>query len=975
MNKNIIGSKINGFILKEEEFVSDINSNIKVFEHEKTGAKLMHIDNDDDNKTFSIGFKTPPEDNTGVMHILEHSVLCGSKKFPAKEPFVELCKGSMNTFLNAMTYSDKTVYPISSRNEKDYFNLMNVYLDAVFYPNIYTNDKIFKQEGWHYHIEDRDNNIDYKGVVYNEMKGYFSSPLNHLCVLGEQTLFPDNAYKYESGGIPRDIPKLTYQQFLDTHKKLYHPSNSYTVLYGNLDLNKALDFIDREYLSNFNKKEIDSSIEKQKSFEKRKDFIFNYSVSEENQLSNETYLALNTVIDSIDNCELNLAMKILKTLLVDSEEAPLKQALIDADLGDDVIAEYESEVLQPYLTIALKGSSLGKKEEFINIFEKTLKDLVRDGINKELIEGCINIYEFACREADSGSDSKGISYVLSSMGTWIHNASPIERLKFEKYFENIKKALVEPYFENIIEKYLLNNNHSSLVILEPKLNLNKEEDLNTKNELLQFKNSLSEDEIEIMIKNTIELLDYQEKEDSEEDLNKIPMLSINDIEKEVEDLIVDEYDVDGIKLMHYDVFTGGINYVSTMFDVTGVKEEDISYIGLLSDLLTRVNTKDKSYIELSNDIMKNTGGLGFYTKEYSDINNYLNYKPLIGGCYKALSSKSDKAIKLMIDIMNNTTFEDEKRIKELIKERVSELEMDIISEGDLLALSRMNSYYYPMSKYSQKILGLEYYKFLKEIDKNIDVKINEIKRKLYEVKGLIFNSNNMMVSFIGSKDELNLIKSNVRDLKASLSDKPILKNKYSFKEEILNEGLLIPSEVQYVAKGYNYKKLGYEYNGSMEVLKNVLRYGYLWNKIRVQGGAYGARFNITEAGNFMLCSYRDPNIKETIDAYNNLSCYVKSIDLNDRELEKAIIGTMSTMQLPLSAHRKGAFAIGCHLIGKTKLDRQKQRDEVLNTTVESLRNLSTLISDVINEDCQVVAGNEKINNHKELFKNIYSPIK
>ena len=975
MNKSKIGSKINGFILKEEEFVLDINSNIKIFEHEKTGAKLMHIENDDDNKSFAIGFKTPPEDSTGVMHILEHSVLCGSKKFPTKEPFVELCKGSMNTFLNAMTYSDKTVYPIASRNEKDYFNLMNVYLDAVFYPNIYKNDKIFKQEGWHYHIEDKNDDVEYKGVVYNEMKGYFSSPMTHIYSLVEPTLFPDNAYAYESGGIPSDIPKLTYEQFLNTHKKLYHPSNSYIALYGDLDLNKALDFIDREYLSNFDRKDIDSNIEKQKPFEKKRDFIFNYSVSSENQLENQSYIALNTVIDSLGNTELNLAMHILSTLLVDSEEAPLKQALIDAGLGDDVFAIYEDEVLQPYLSIILKDSSLSKKEEFIRVVKQTLVDLIDKGINKELIEGCINIYEFSYREADSGSMPKGLGYSLSSMSSWIHGESPIEKLKFEKHFENIKRALTEPYFENIIEKYILNNSHSSVLVLEPKLHLNQEEDLNVKNELFELKSNLSEDKLDSMIKNTIELLEYQEREDSQEDLNKIPMLSIDDIEKEVEDLKVNEYDIEGTKLLHYDTFTGGINYISAMFDVRGVKEEDISYIGLLSDLLTRVGTENKSYIALSNDIMKNVGGLAFYTKEYFDIKDYSVYTPLIEGACKVLSSKTDKAIELMLDIMNNTSFEDEKRIKELIKEKVSELEMGIVSSGDSLAVTKLSSYFYPMSKYNQKISGVEYYEFLKDISENIDIRIGEVKEKLYEVKELIFNLNNMTITFVGPSDELKNIEIAIKDLNASLSKNNIHKHKYSFAEEILNEGLLIPSEVQYVAKGYNYKALGYEYNGSMEVLKNVLRYGYLWNKIRVQGGAYGARFNITESGNVTLCSYRDPNIVETLQAYDGLPSFIKNIDLNSRELDKAIIGTLSDMQLPTSSYKKGKVAIGYHLIGKTKLDRQKQRDEVLSTTVQSLRNLSDLMSDVMNKECIVVVGNEKINSCKELFNDIYNPLK
>lgn len=973
MNKT--GVTINGFILKEEEFVADIDSNVRIFEHEKTGAKLMHIENDDDNKSFTIGFKTPPKDNTGEMHILEHSVLCGSRKFPTKEPFVELCKGSMKTFLNAITYSDKTVYPISSRNEKDFLNLMDVYLDAVFYPNIYKNDKIFKQEGWHYHLENKDDNIEYKGVVYNEMKGYFSSPFTNVYRLIEPSLFPNNAYSYESGGIPNEIPQLTYEQFLNTHKKLYHPSNSYIALYGNLNLEKTLDFIDKEYLSNFDKKEIDSNIEKEKPFDERKESIFNYSVSNENQLSNQSYLALNTVVDSLGNTELNLAMHILSTLLTDSEEAPLKQALLDTGLGDDVFAIYNDEVLQPYLSIILKDSSLDKKDAFLNTVKETLIYLVKKGINKDLIEGCINMYEFSYREGDTGSTPKGLSYSLSAIGSWIHGKSPIEKLKFEKHFKNIKKALTEPYFENIIEKYILNNNHSSLVILEPKLNMNKEDNVNLKNKLFELKNNLSNEELDFLVKDTLELLEYQEKEDSQEDLNKIPMLSIDDIEKEVEELKVEEYDIEGTKLLHYDTFAGGINYISTMFDVRGVKEDDISYIGLISDLLTRVGTKDKTYIELSNDIMKNVGELSFYTKEYFDKENPKLYTPLIECSCKVLVSKTNKAIELMLEIMNSTSFEDEKRIKEIIKEKISELEITMIEDADNLAMSKMASYFNPMAKYNEKISGLEYYKFLKELNENIDENIKNIKEKLYEIKEAIFDSNNMIVTFVGSKDELNNIECVVKDLNASLSNCKIDKYNYSFNEEILNEGILIPSEVQYVAKGYNYKMLGYEYNGSMEVLKNTLKFGYLWNKIRVQGGAYGAMFNITESGNVILCTYRDPNIVETLQAYDNMPSYIENIDLNSRELNKSIIGTLSAMQLPTLSYKKGKVAIGYYLMGKTKLDRQKQRNEVLNTSVESLRSLSKLMNDVINKECIVVVGNDKINEHKELFNNISNPLK
>lgn len=973
--KNItVGSILEGFILKQKEYVSDINSDVLIFEHEKTGAKLMHIGNDDDNKSFVIGFKTPPTDNTGVMHILEHSVLCGSKKYPVKEPFVELCKGSMNTFLNAMTYSDKTVYPIASRNEKDYFNLMAVYLDAVFYPNIYNNENIFKQEGWHYHIESKDDEIEYKGVVYNEMKGAYSSPMSYINDLIEESLFPDNAYKYDAGGFPAEIPRLTYENYINTHKKLYHPSNSYIYLYGDLDLKKALKLIDNDYLSNFEKTIIDTQIKKQKPFGKIKESIHNYSVSNNEKLENQTYFALSGVIDYLNNPELNLAMHILCTLLIESEEAPLKQALIDAGLGNDVLVFYNDEVLQPYLSLIITNSAMNKKDKFVDTVKNTLKEIVNKGINKELIEGCINLYEFSFRECDFDSIPKGLYYSLSSMGLWIHNENPVEKLKFEEYFKNIKKSLSEPYFENIIKDYLLNNKHTSLVVLEPKLDLNIEESKNLKEQLQYIKNSCTTTELEFLVKETRELLEYQKSEDSQEDLKKIPMLSLEDIDNKVEDLIVTEYKVDGIKILHHEVFSRGIDYISYMFDTRNVKEENLQYVGLLLDLLTRVGTNNKDYISLSNNIMKITGDFYVCSNEYTNLENYKLFTPYIEIIAKMISTNTQEAINLILEVAKDTSFEDEKRIKELIREKVSELEMSIVSNGKSLALAKMSAYYNPVAKYNQKISGLEYYKFLKDLSTDIDKNMSLIKSKLYEVKNDIFNVNNLIISHIGSKNDLRKLMQYIKCTSKVLNNEPVQRNIYTFEENILNEGLIIPSEVQYVAQGYNYKKLGYKYNGSMEVLKNILRYGYLWDKIRVQGGAYGAIFNISQSGNVLLCSYRDPNIRETIQVYKEMPKSIKDIDINKRELDKAIIGTLSDMQLPTSTYKRGRNAISLYLLGKTKNDRKKQRDEILNTTVESLKELAVMMENVIDKNCIAVAGNEKIYENKELFNNIYDPL-
>lgn len=964
-----VNSRIHGFILKETEFVSDIGSQVLIFEHEQTSAKLMYIKNKDTNKTFSIGFKTPPEDNTGVMHILEHSVLCGSRKYPSKEPFVELCKSSLNTFLNAITYSDKTVYPVSSRNEKDFFNLMSVYLDAVFYPNIYSNKKIFEQEGWRYHLEKDSDEIIYNGVVYNEMKGALSSPISQLVRKIEETLYPDNAYAFESGGDPAYIPELTYEQFINTHKKLYHPSNSYITLCGDLDLDKALELINTEYLSNFEKSIVDIEIEKQKAFDKRVREIFKYSVTEESQLQNQDYLALNFTIEDIDNVELSIALNMLTLILVYSEGAPLKQALIDAKICDDVLAHYCGEVLQPYFSIILKGFNRDNEAKFLEIFETVLKDLIENGISKDLIEGCVNIFEFRYREGEDGSEPKGLIYCLDATASWIHGSNPIEKLKFEKYFDSIKKSMNNSYFENIIDKYMLNNNHSSIIILEPELNLCERNDQDIKDRLSKLKESLSQEDIDKMVENTKALIEYQNKEDSPEVLEMIPSLSIDDLDKDVPELKVDEYIFDKTKVYHHDIFTGGISYIEAQFNTKAVPQEDLGYLGLLVNILYKVNTDTSSYIQLSNKIMCNLGGLAINTKEYNSGNDIDDYDTFLNISCKVLVDKTNTALDIINEIATKTNFEDINRIKDLIKEKISEIEMKIMSSGHYVVTGRMSSYFNELGAYQDITSGLEYYTFLKQLEKNIESDADKVKDKLYSIKDLVFNKNNMRVTVVGSKKEKDVLMENMRTLQNNLPCNSLSYNSYTFTTDIKNEAILIPSDVQYVAKGYNFKKLGHEYKGSIEVLEHVLRYGYLWNNIRVKGGAYGALINFTPLGNFMLCSYRDPNVKETIDVYKEMPEFVKNMDISTKELEKAIIGTMSNKQLPLSSKAVGKYAINCTLTGKSQEDRQQIINDILSTSLEDLRGFSNLIKDVLEIDCQAVAGNKKALDYPELFTN------
>ena len=966
-----VGSIYHGFILNKEEEIKEVNSIVRIFEHEKTGARLLHMENDDSNKVFSIGFKTPPSDSTGVMHILEHSVLCGSKKFPTKEPFVELVKGSLNTFLNAMTFSDKTVYPIASKNEKDFFNLMDVYLDAVFNPNIYNTKEILMQEGWHHHLENKEDELSYKGVVYNEMQGAFSSPDGVLVRKIQETLFPDNTYSNESGGDPKYIPDLTYEQFIDTHKKYYHPSNSYIFLYGDGNLDKMLEFINDNYLVNYNKKEIDSHIKLQKPYSNIKDVISSYSLAEDDDETEKTYHAFNFVTGKSTDEELYIALDIIEYILLEAEGAPLKKAILDAGIGKDVFGMVDKGILQPYLSIIVKNSEVNKKEEFKKVVFDTLSNLVKNGIDKELIQGCINTFEFRLREADTGTDPKGLIYYLNAMDSWLYGGDPLMHIKYEKTLQKIKESLTTNYFEELIDKYILNNTHASLLTLKPEKGLAHREEIELQEKLANYKASLTENEVEELVKETKDLLLRQNTPDSQEALETIPMLSLSDIDKNVEDLPVQEINHDGIQILHHNTFTSNIAYLNFMFYAKCVEEEDIPYFSLLGSLLGKVDTKNYSYKDLAKKILMDTGDLYFKNDVYSNDKDINKYYPFLEARIKVMDDKVSNSLDIVSEVIENSLYEDKNRIREIIREIISRIEMSFIDRGHQVAISRLISYFSPISYYSDKINGYNYYRFLKEIESNFDNCIDEVKSKLYKIQNMIFNKANLTVTITGEDKELNILKSNLNKIVPILSTDQLQNKEYSFVEERKNEGLLTPSNVQFVAKGYNFRKLGYNYSGNMLVLQTILGYDYLWNKVRVQGGAYGGFANLARSGNMAFASYRDPNLKETLNIYDKAYEFVENVKISNRDMTKYIIGTISNLDMPLTPFMKGEKAINMYIRGITKEDRQKERNEVLSTTNSDINSYSKLIEDVMKENYIAVVGNDKkIKDNKDLFNNL-----
>ena len=953
----------------EEAKITEIDSIGQILIHEKSGARVVLVENEDDNKVFSIVFRTPPEDSTGLPHILEHSVLCGSRKFPSKEPFVELAKGSLNTFLNAMTFPDKTMYPVASKNEKDFFNLMDVYLDAVFFPNIYKYPEIFKQEGWHYEIiQEGSPRLEISGVVYNEMKGAYSTPEELLFRKVQETLYPDTPYANDSGGDPDKIPELTYDRFINFHKKYYHPSNSYIYVYGNVDRKKLLDFLDKEYLSKFNKEDINSSIPIQGPIGTLQEYEYLYPISKEESEIDKTYFSLNFSIGTAIDPVLSMAFTIIEYLLLETPASPLKSALIKEGIGKDVFGTFESSLLQPHLSIVVKNSNIDKKDSFKKIVFDTLNSLVEKGIDKKLIEASINILEFKLREADYRGLPKGLVYHIKMMESWLYDHDPFIHLRYENHLKEVKRALKENYFEDLIKKYLLQSNHSTLITIKPDKNILEEKEKRLREKLDSYFNSLTDEEKEKIKDETDKLKLRQITPDPPEILEKIPILSIDDIDKKAEELPIEVDNEKRITLLYHHIFTSGIAYFNMFFDSTAVPQENIPYISLLSQVLTKLSTKNFSYGDLSNEININTGGIRFSSDAFGDKENDSIYYPKLVVKSKALINKFSNLQQILKEIIFYTEFKEKGRLREVIQEARSRLEMSIYELGHNVASNRLLSYFSSFGKYMEVLNGLSYYWFIRDIEENYDSKFDEISEKLIDTSARIFNFDNMMLSITSDRKDIDKLSNQIRKFIIEFPSKGYSKNTYNFKLKADNEGLMTPGNVQYVAKGYNYKRLGYEYNGGLIVLRTIASLDYLWNLVRVQGGAYGSFARFGRNGNMYFCSYRDPNLEETLKVYDETHEYLRKFNPTSREMTKYIIGTISKLDHPLTPSMKGEVATTRFISGVSYDDVQKERDEVLSTDVKTIRNFADVIRDTMKNGYYCVLGNEnKISANKKMF--------
>ncbi len=965
------GMIVHGFQVDRAVYVKELDSQAYEMRHVQSGARLLYIQNEDDNKVFSISFRTTPTDSTGVPHICEHSTLCGSRKFPLKEPFVELVKGSLNTFLNAMTFPDKTMYPVASRNAIDFKNLMDVYLDAVFFPNMLKDKEVLMQEGWHYEMASADSPLTYSGVVYNEMKGVFSSPDAQLERHVMDNLFPDTTYGVESGGDPDCIPQLTQEAFAAFHAKYYHPANSYIFLYGDMDIDSTLAFINDEYLSHFHVEEIDSAIARQiptgsviKSYP--------YGIAKEEKTAHKTLHSLTYVVDDAIDTTLGLAFKVLTYVLLQSPAAPLKKALVDAGVGKDISGDFQDGLLQPLWSIAVNGSDPEAQEKILPIVRQVLEDMVAHGIDKTMLEGALNRVEFTLREADFAGRPKGLIYGIRCMDTWLYDKDPLEPLRYEEALKTLRAGMKNGYYEHILQKYILDNPYFALVSLVPQPGLTEEHDKAMAEKLAAYKNTLSAADIEQIMAATQALKKRQATPDSPEALLTIPTLSRSDLEQKAESIVMHEEEAAGIHLCHVPDFTNGITYLNAYFDLHGMTAEDIPYVYLLSDLLGDLDTKEHSYMEIASLIDLHTGGVDSTVSAFSDRTDNKNYMPVFKLKTKVLSQNLDKAISLLKEISLDTVFTNTDRLIELIEETKAGWDMDAFRRGHTIVMHRVLSYVSPVEAFCDAG-ELSYYEFISRIAAQIRENSASVAARLEQTMKKIFTRAAMTLEITSSENDKN---DAVSLLSAWTQALPTGEKQTSLCQFALtqkNEGIMTSGKVQYVAKGGNFRDHGYSYTGSLMVLDTILQYGYLWTKIRVQGGAYGAFTRFYDNGDMVLCSYRDPNLGQSIDAYNALADYLDAFDVSDREMTKYVIGTLSRIDIPLTPSLRGDKAMNRYFTGTTQEAAQTRRDQLLQTTAADIRALAPLIRAVMKDNNVCVMGNEaKIRQEAKWFGQLVS---
>ncbi|MAJ43851.1 MAG: peptidase M16 [Candidatus Marinimicrobia bacterium] len=963
-----INSSYFDFKLLKKEYNSEIGAEVFQFHHQSTNASLFAIKNNDSNKTFVVSFKTIPNNSNGVAHVLEHTVLSGSRKFQVKDVFNEISKGGLTTFLNAMTFPDMTMYPFATRNLKEYFNIMDIYLDTTFYPKI--DEFAFLQEGWRYHIENFKDEIKIKGVVYNEMKGVYSNPTSQAWYTLFEHLMPESTYSHVSGGNPKNIPDLTWNELKEFHSKFYHPTNATFFVYGDAPLNQELEFLNKNYLSNFSKKINIEPInfgKKNKSFKK---IHTTYAVNKNESKSNKTFLILGIPVTTSENDEEILALKILSEILFSSDASPLKIDFFESKIGKDIEGGLLSQNHTAVLFIEVIGSEINKMDEFLRIFNTSLRKIINNGLDSELILSELNNYEFHKRE-ESCNSQRGLQYVLKLTNAKKLNKSPFNALKSDKIFKSIrKKILKDNYLEYLIEDKLLNLEKSVAVTLSPEQGKNEKENENLKAKLSNFKSSLTKNQINNLINKTHEFEKYQNLENSEKNLEILPSININDIPKELDYKAADIINgKNNSTTILNDIYTGGISYYNFGFDCSIIPKNLLIYLDIFGMIITEIGTKKLDYIEFSKKKNIYTGNISYQFSIFNHVENRDDYKSIFWINAKILKEYISEGLKLIEDLIFEHNFENTHRIKEIIERNYAWIENQVQSEGYQLPLSRSKAKLHESCYIKELVSGSMGFLHLKKLISNYDKMENELISSLIKIGELLFNQQNSIFTITAERNDIIYAKPIINKIFQNLSSEKLPKQKITMDTNFGNDALITSAEIVFAVQTGEIFKSGKDFNGSFEVLRSYLGNEYLHEKVRAQGGAYGC-FPIFDSNTGILSfvSYRDPNVKSTYEAYNNIPQAVKDIELSERALEQLIIRTFGNFDPLLNPYMQGIISRNRYLTGKTKEFLFKILSEIKSTNIKDLQGYFYPIQDFsINAVRSIIGNKDKIQSNKNLF--------
>jgi len=960
-----------GFEQLEKKEITELKIEARFFRHVKTGAELISLKNDDKNKVFGISFRTPPSDSTGIAHILEHSVLCGSRKYPVKEPFVELLKGSLQTFLNAFTYPDKTCYPVASQNLKDFYNLVDVYLDAVFYPRI--SPLIFQQEGWHYELENTDSPLTRKGVVFNEMKGALSSPESILYSACQHSLFPDNTYSLDSGGDPEKIPDLTYEQFKDFHRKYYHPSNAKIYFYGDDDIEKRLEFTN-QYLKDFDQIESNSVVSLQSHIDKPVKIEKPFPSGAESREQNRGMVTVNWLLPETSELKTNMALCMLEYILLGMPASPLKKALIDSGLGDGIAGiGLENELRQMYFSTGLKGVDVNDAEKVERLIFDTLTKLSQNGIDIKTTEAALNTIEFRLRENNTGSFPRGLSLMLRALTTWLYDKDPLKTLAFEEPLNQLKAELQseQKFFEKLIAEHFLQNDHRTTVVLKPDSELAQKKNSEELKGLQQIQSKLTEDELRTISKDTGELQKMQNTPDSSEALETIPSLNLSDIDRKNQLIPFELTEEDGLKLFYHDIPTSGIFYFDIGLNIHLLPQKYLSYVPLFGRALLEMGTKKEDFVSLSQHISCKTGGIktGQFASSIMGAKEATAWLLLRG---KATMERTPDLLGILSDILSSAEFDNKQRFKQILLQEKARQEQKIIPSGHLIVNSRIRAHLNESDWITEKMSGLSYFYFLRELEKIIDSDWNTVLTCLQEMRAILLNRASMVINITADKKGWDNLKSNVISFTERLPVNKVNTETWSPEKLTGFEGMIIPAQVNYVGKGADLYGLGYKYHGSVHVITHLLRTSWLWEQVRVLGGAYGALCRFDKfSGAFSFVSYRDPNLLDTLSTFDKTSQFLAELKFGKAELSKSIIGAIGELDGYMFPDTMGLVSMQRYLNGTTDESRQVMRDQVLATTLGDFKGFAEILNMFKEKSIVKVLGSENsinlANKEKENF--------